>query len=86
MSSAVTTAVVAAVVSSVNNLSAAAAIGVAGFLLLLIFLVEKEVLSTSGSRELVFAARYLNLVIVPLLFSVVVIGAFRVLLSAGILH
>jgi hypothetical protein len=86
MSSAVTTAVVAAVVSSVNSLSAAASIGIAGFLLLLIFLVEKEILSTSGSRELAFAARYLNLVIVPLLFSVAVSGVFRILLSTGILH
>ncbi|MCL4544207.1 MAG: hypothetical protein M1118_06375 [Chloroflexi bacterium] len=86
MASAVTTAVIAAIVSSVNSLSAAAAIGVAGFLLLLIFVVEKEVLATNGSRELAIAARYLNLVIVPLIFAVMLIGVFRVLLSSGVIH
>jgi hypothetical protein len=86
VSSAVTTATITAVTSSVSSLSAAAALGIAALLLLLVFLFEKEVLISSGRPEVLAAARYLNVVIVPLLLAFGLIAAFRLGVAAGIIH
>ena len=86
MSSAVTTATVAAITSSISSLSAAAAIGIASLMLLLGFLLEKEVLASSGRPALAVAARYLNAVIVPLLLAVGLIAAFRLGMASGIVQ
>lgn len=84
MSSTVTTATMAAITSSISSLPAAT-IGIVALLLLLTFLVEKEVLLGTGRPELVIAARYINVVIVPLLLAFGLIAAFRLGLATGLL-
>ena len=84
MSSAVTTATVTAVTSSISSLSAAAAIGIAALILLIVFLLEKEVLISSARPEIASATRYLNVVIVPLLLAFGLIAAFRLGMASGI--
>lgn len=86
MSSAVTTATITAVTSSISSLSAAAAIGIAALILLLVLLFEKEVLISSARPEVLAAARYLNVVIVPLLLAFALIATFRLGMATGIIH
>jgi hypothetical protein len=86
MSSAVTTATMAAITSSISSLPAATAIGIVALLLLLVFQLEKEVLISAGRPELVIAARYINVVVVPLLLAFGLIAAFRLGMAAGVIH
>ncbi|HEY8741732.1 MAG TPA: hypothetical protein VIU62_01430 [Chloroflexota bacterium] len=86
MSSAVTTSTINAVTSSISSLSATAAIGIAALLLLIVFLLEKEVLISSARPEIASAARYLNVVIVPLLLAFALIATFRLGMAADIIR
>jgi len=86
MSSTVTTATVAAITSSISSLTAAAAIGIGALMLLLVFMLEKEVLASTSRPELLAATRYLNVVIVPLLLACALIASFRLGMASGIIH
>lgn len=86
MSATVTTATVAALASSISSLGAAAAIGIAALLLLLVFMLEKEVLASTSRLELAVATRYLNVVTVPLFIACALIAVFRLGVAAGVIR
>ena len=86
MSSAVTTATITAVTSNVSSLGAAASAGVAALILLIVFLLAKEIMLSSTRPEVIAATRYLNLVIVPLLLASGLIAMVRLGMATGIVH